>query len=598
MLFLPPNLLIQDPGQQKIAERSGTTMQGNLYVFEELRDGFLPNLNGYHANTAASKVGKNTIGFGCRAVRYYRRPAQKAAEGDKPEIDHWNDTLMLLGQQGIIRDISDDGLRALVRFQGARIKRDKDNQPVLDDEGDPTYLQEWVPAPFLRAGYRKWGSWEDVIVTSSSRIAKVSMEDVDAVNGNDGVFTKAVKVFLQTIVASKLPWVPLKFYELVGEEGENIGSVTQQIMDRLVPKVRGELNSPGFTMKDLLGMMEKIDGKTPATDSGVYVRTYWDAYHNLIEALYVGRTSSFPGRYYQYENQSHGISGKRHVSLIKKANEAGHNDMYAIWSMSGDVDVGLQCLAEQVFMSLLQSYDQTVMWWGKKFNTTVTSDVLDDLDSPELKQSIDKNTQIKHMLEAYNDMQKIGEQAIQVSGFQGGVLMPSFGVKTGLNVSTPLQEMAKLDPSVWIRQDGFIRDPATGELIEVANFTLAKPRKCSHSAKRNLVLVTYWVSPAAYNMASGKYSVTMTSLAPKDKLNGYDYPNEGVPLHITFQVRLDGKRHSHSWARLSRIGAFADWERASSFACMVRWQDPKGMFSSLHPVLHNTSDSNCKIHIG
>jgi hypothetical protein len=570
-----------------MAERSGTSMQGNLYVFEELRDGFLPNLNRYHANTAASKVGKNTIGFGCRAVRYYRRPAQKAAEGDKPEIDHWNDNVMLLGQQGIIRNISDDGIRALVRFQGARIKRDNDNQPVLDDEGDPTYLQEWVPAPFLRAGYREWDSWEDVIVTSSSRIAKVSMEDVDAVNEDDYPFSKAVKVFLQTIVASELPWMPSKFYELVGRDGENIGSVAQKIVDGLVQFAQSELNEESVTIHDLLDVMPQIGRKTPLTDSGVYVRTYWDTAHKVVEALYVGRTSSLAGRYVQYMSTTLGTDSKYHASLVKKAQESGHDDMHAIWYSSPDDDIALQILAEQVFMSLLQSYNQNVEYWGDKNDPTVISNELEDLDSLEVKRTNDKKLWLKALMQAYNDMQKIGEQTIEASGWQGGVLKPQFGVSRGLNVSSPLFEMSKLPfQQVCVRQDGFIRDPDTGELIEVANFTFAKPHKCTYwlasaaSTKVESTHLTYWSSPFAFNTesATGRYKVHMDAVVPNKKLDGYDYPGEGVPVHTTFQVRLDGKRHSHSWARLPYIGVFADWTRASSFACMVRWQDPNGMF--------------------
>jgi hypothetical protein len=62
MPLIHPRLLAPEDASKRKEEKLGTSMWSNSFVFEELRDGFQPVFDRYHAKTTASSVRQADIG--------------------------------------------------------------------------------------------------------------------------------------------------------------------------------------------------------------------------------------------------------------------------------------------------------------------------------------------------------------------------------------------------------------------------------------------------------------------------------------------------------------------------------------------------------
>ncbi|EUC40104.1 hypothetical protein COCMIDRAFT_109636 [Bipolaris oryzae ATCC 44560] len=60
------------------------------------------------------------------------------------------------------------------------------------------------------------------------------------------------------------------------------------------------------------------------------------------------------------------------------------------------------------------------------------------------------------------------------------------------------------------------------------------------------------------------------------ELDGLNYPLEGTPCQLVFEVNMDGTAHPHAWARLPKVGFFQNWDQANSFAVRIEWEYPQG----------------------
>jgi hypothetical protein len=136
MPFVAPELIPPDDQHKKIAIKMGLTMRNFTWVFEELRDGFWPRTSMYHTGTTASNVQAGHQNIGCRVLRFWHNPKTGIRA--------------VVGQQGIIQEVSKDGTQARVLLQGAR---------STAATGTLVYTPDIVPVGILRRGNKPSGEW-------------------------------------------------------------------------------------------------------------------------------------------------------------------------------------------------------------------------------------------------------------------------------------------------------------------------------------------------------------------------------------------------------------------------------------------------------
>jgi hypothetical protein len=65
-----------------------------------------------------------------------------------------------------------------------------------------------------------------------------------------------------------------------------------------------------------------------------------------------------------------------------------------------------------------------------------------------------------------------------------------------------------------------------------------------------------------------------------DANDGIKLPRQGTLYHVVFELRLDGKRHPKSYARLPTVTSLMNQDIANSWALRVEWQNPSGQTQS------------------
>jgi hypothetical protein len=280
MPLIPPRLLAPDDASKRKEEKLGTSMWSNSFVFEELRNGFQPVFDRYHAKTTANSVRQADIG--CKILRAYTNRQYRTVPG----------------QQGGVKAISPDGKQTRVLLQGCRID-EASGQPISDN----------VPVGVLRGGYRPYGQWRTVVDFPVLLMPKTEASSDEIVESDtENRFATAVKALLRTFLSAKLNWSPLELMETLGHDGENIDAITKKIVDGASSADSlNALNEEGFSIHNIILNTAKVEDHTGQPQHGIYCRPYYEDYDNNKRAdkLYVGRSSSFREHWHDYKHKSH-----------------------------------------------------------------------------------------------------------------------------------------------------------------------------------------------------------------------------------------------------------------------------------------------------
>jgi hypothetical protein len=277
--------LAPDDASKGKEEKLGTSKWSNSFVFEELRDGFQPVFDRYHAKTTASSFRQADIG--CKMLRAYTNRQYRTVPG----------------QQGVVKAISPDGKQARILLQGCRIDESSE-QPISDN----------VPVGVLHGGHRPYGQWRTVVDFPVLLMPKTEASSDDVVESDtENRFATVIKALLRTFLSAKLNWSPLKLMETLGPEGENIDTITKKIVDGASSADSlNALNEEGFSIHDIILDTAKVGDHTGQQQHGIYCRPYYEDNDNnkRVDKLYVGRSSSFREHWHDYKYKSNPKDGR------------------------------------------------------------------------------------------------------------------------------------------------------------------------------------------------------------------------------------------------------------------------------------------------
>jgi hypothetical protein len=460
-----------------------------------------------------------SVGYACEVIKYYKN------ENSGFEFK--------VGYQGKIIELqNDDGYWARIGIPG------------LDRPID-------IPKFCLQGGTVPWDSqWT---VDTNLFVSTVQLPSTFRQDSQDQL-AKAINVFLQALLKSGAPFIGNQVTSLLGGE---IGSNIKTLTDIVIAGVQRAgllhlLNQKDFTLNTMVSNATfTIDKNYPQGEGGIYFRRYKDPegqYH-----VYIGKARDFRKRFDHYKQKS---TGRYHDSL---QNRPGTTlSMHVLSFLPQDNPPIFYFLCEQVFVSLFETYKPDIF----------------RLDASIL---VDRPSYMNHV-ESAQYMREVAIAAALVSRWPGGTSRDSFGCKFGVNQSSPLAEAA-WEKSLWIRTDAVMEirtEEGTGmEFVPVANFRRTTPRVLTHIVPQKkgfqLGVLELIIHQKHYE---GHHNIAFRPYV--DKVDGFVAPKKNDALQLVFEVRLDGKPHPRSWARLPRVGPFMNWSIADSWALRIEWKDPNG----------------------
>jgi hypothetical protein len=175
---------------------------------------------------------------------------------------------------------------------------------------------------------------------------------------------------------------------------------------------------------------------------------------------------------------------------------------------------------------------------------------------------------------------QVSDKVFAITGWIA-LLKRSSGLE-GANTRSPLDELGERQAKkLWVRTDIDVKDFETQTSYTMAEFRRCVPRKTTHqkvmnsSNKKCFYLVKIygpWNDREIAHLLVKDFRVSFKT----SETSGETHPPSGSQVQMVFEVRLDGKPHPHSWARLPKIGPFEDWDQANSWALRYEWEYPEG----------------------
>jgi hypothetical protein len=151
--------------------------------------------------------------------------------------------------------------------------------------------------------------------------------------------------------------------------------------------------------------------------------------------------------------------------------------------------------------------------------------------------------------------------------------------KTDLNEWKIVEESeVPEDKTVFIRTDVNIKNGATGIVVPLASFRLAKPKTVPASGELCV-------------FSKDELDEGHALFHHEPFTDGMQGPVAGTSYYLVIEVRKDATPHPHSWSRLPEIGPFENWDQARSWAVRVEWEHPKGSGKWRFTYLHAGNES-------
>ncbi|KAH5747784.1 hypothetical protein HBI17_126290 [Parastagonospora nodorum] len=425
-------------------------------------------------------------------------------------------------------------------------------------QADGKFLRDWISLKAIKMGTKLYGTWEIDTCSIPRTISKLTAAEAGALRSSKYQhLALGISTFLKVLVDTHPGSLTDDSFAKLGKAGSNIPYITANVIIGIERAgLANVLNKPDFTIQDFATKAtldcSKVD---EAHRAGFYFRRYITTPNTNQHAcsLYVGQSHDLYKRY-------HGWKQGGHEELIEKSHSI---EMRGLCLVDTAFYQDNKYIIEQLFTSLLQTYKDALIGG--------TVDPNDNLDNFHKKN--------------HSEMDKIAKAAAKLSGWTGAVQRDSFwkasfATCAGLNYQSPISEAPTHEPSVWLRQDGWmpnVDDPT--ESIKIANFTREVPKKMTvlipgkTSASQDKSFIIF----ALVSDVNKDYRFRINRTLPGGpSSDGVEWPAEGSFFNVTFEVRLDWKPHPFSWARLPLVGPFQDWDRANSWAISINWEDAGG----------------------
>ncbi|EAT80620.1 hypothetical protein HBH56_142540 [Parastagonospora nodorum] len=423
---------------------------------------------------------------------------------------------------------------------------------------DKTFLKDWISLKAIKMGTKLYGTWEIDTCNIPRTISKLTANEAGALRSSKYQhLALGISTFLKVLVDTHPGSLTDDSFAKLGKAGSNIPYLTANVIIGIERAgLANILNKPDFTVQDLVSKATLNCSKVEeAHQSGFYFRCYITTPKPNQNAcsLYVGQSHDLYNRY-------HGWKQGGHEELIEKSHSI---EMRALCLVDPSFYQDNKYIIEQLFTSLLQTYKEAL--------TGVAGQLNED--------------QINFHKKNHSEMDKVAKAAAKLSKWTGAVQRDSFwkasfATCAGLNYQSPISEAPTHEPSVWLRQDGWmpnVDDPT--ESIKIANFTREVPKKMTvlipgkTSASQDKSFIIF----ALVSDVNKDYRFRINRTLPGGpSSDGVEWPAEGSFFNVTFEVRLDWKPHPFSWARLPLVGPFQDWDRANSWAISINWEDAGG----------------------
>jgi hypothetical protein len=434
------------------------------------------------------------------------------------------------------------GLSCTIGTQGKVIELQKDNGPWAR-VGIPGIKDAIaIPKQCLQGGSVPWeGQWPMYTNLVIPTVAQPNNSQDD-----QALLVRSISTFLKAIIKCKAPFITNALISLLGgESGAKVKTVTATMTAGVDQAGLLELlNQDDFTFDSMVhNATFAIDDNYTHGKGGIYFRRYQDLngeYH-----AYIGKAQDFRQRYEHYKTKT---TGRYHDNL--RDHPGSTNSMHALCFLPKKQPLSLFLVCEQVFVSLFETYRPGLL----------------NLDAPV---SVERPDYMNHV-EAARYMHEAAKAAASASKWPGGTSRTSFGCKFGVNVSSPLSECT-FEKALWLRTDATIQ-LQTKEIVPVAKFRRTTPERLSNIQKTKEGARIGVLSISGYQF-EGKTNIVFRS--DVSKVDGFDAPRENDSFQLVFEVRLDGKPHQKSWARLPHIGPFMNWDIANSWALRIEWRDPQ-----------------------
>lgn len=299
----------------------------------------------------------------------------------------------------------------------------------------------------------------------------------------------------------------------------------------------GVLNQKDFRVQDLLNASScKIPSTSSFKKGGIYARfsrsspsvTYW---RPNTQYAYVGKTVDFDDRHRGHldAKTTYGDLNRNSTAIMS----------LALCILDPTLDQGFVYLAEQVFVSMLQTYRSLLV------------------------QSMVPKPEHISFFYAWSYFNDISREVFQITKWHGAVQRPTFDVAEGVNFSSPLLEYSNMsDKTLFIRTDADIQDKLLGRAVPTAIY-------------RRSTMSTVPPSGNFLPFYKGEVGQGYTRFRHEPFKDGLQGPMPGTSYSFVIELHKDGTPHSYSWTRLPAIGPFRNWDQARSWAVYVEWEHPK-----------------------
>jgi hypothetical protein len=414
----------------------------------------------------------------------------------------------------------------------------------------------WVPVVKLNIG-SVWKNPEDWSINFDLPIRPMIPQTSHFAQADTSVLGKTITGLIMLIIDSPPDFLDAKFRAVVNRE--NWKSIAKDIIAGIKKAgIYDVLNKPNFTADDLIrNAAYQIDGRKKNEGiGGNYIR-----FHNSGQDVvtpwtpnttyaYCGQTVNFSNRWNTHQTgfTKYGMLTKASLKVV----------MIPLCILNNKAAQVVFYLAEQMFVCMLGTYREDVI----------------NLMNPNAKLRPGSQKWLSHGISAAWCKTAIDKVAI-MTGWPGAVGRTNFGIALGANFTSPIEEFgvgAGYEKLLWVRTDSVSTVEEPGASVPMAYIRRARPSKCK--AFGTAVGLAVWRAPYAASKqtlrSESAFSVHLNKSTPGPK------PKPDTPVYIIFEVRLDWKPHSRSWARLPKVGSFHNWDRANSFAIRVEWEQPLG----------------------
>lgn len=336
--------------------------------------------------------------------------------------------------------------------------------------------QGWVPLDRITVGS---GRCDQPIKvkdhgTFDSNILDSTLQQSVAGFPSTGTLERGVSAFLialnENLDKSGLTNVMDRIRAKINSTPKNLAATARRIIDGV--RAAGQydvLSGQGFTADDLARAPQKLDLRKISPEParvGVYCLVYEDK--DGKRACYIGKSINMVQRFRDhrrntFDSEQHEYR-RYHYQVARQAEQ--YFAVVVCCLKPKDAQDGTLAIAEQVFVSLLESYRTELM----NFRPSGTDEATAWLEDYEQAQTLCS----------------IAAEAKQKSHWPGGIISrpDALTIHTGLNWSSPICEACHFK-NVWVRTEAEFDDPEDPtRKVKVANFRLSKPKRAPGPSRK------------------------------------------------------------------------------------------------------------------